>query len=82
MKTIEKTFKAEKQISEEFFKNRKLKTKNEKSYPFMPFDSQEPNQKYRSVSYYGEIKNPQELNVKNSFDLIEYLKTMSRLYRE
>ena len=40
----------------------------------MPFISQEPNEEYRSVSYYGEIKNPQELNVKNSFDLIEYLK--------
>ena len=74
MKIIEKTFKAEKEILEEFFKNRKLKIKNEKSYPFMPFDSQRPNQEYRSVTYYGEIKNPQELNVKNSFDLIEYLK--------
>ena len=40
----------------------------------MPFDSQEPNEDYRSVSYHGEIKNPRELNVKNSFDLIEYLK--------
>ena len=40
----------------------------------MPFGSQEPNQEYRSVSYYGEIKNPQELNVNNSFDLTEYLK--------
>ena len=40
----------------------------------MPFGSQEPNQVYRSVSYYDEIKNPQELNVKNSFDLAEYLK--------
>ena len=74
MKTIEKTFQAEKEILEEFFKNRKLKTKNEKRYPFIPFDSQEPSKVYRSVSYYGEIKNPQELNVKNSFDLIEYLK--------
>ena len=74
MKTIEETFKAEKEILEEFFKNRKLKTKNEKSYPFMPFGSQEPSDEYRSVSYYGEIKNPRELNVKNSFDLIEYLK--------
>ena len=74
MKTIEKTFKAEKEILEEFFKKRKLRIKNEKSYPFMPFDSQRPNEEYRSVSYYGEIKNPQELNIKNSFDLIEYLK--------
>ena len=78
MKTIEETFKAEKETLEEFFKNRKLKTRNEKSYPFMPFGSQEPSDEYicvyRSVSYYGEIKNPRELNVKNSFDLIEYLK--------
>ena len=74
MKTIEETFKAEKEILEDFFKNRKLKTKNEKSYPFMPFGPQLPNEDYSSVSYYGEIKNLQELNVKNSFDLIEYLK--------
>ena len=74
MKTIEETFKAEKEILEDFFKNRKLKTKNEELYPFMRFGSQEPCDEYRSVSYYGEIKNPRELNVKNSFDLIEYLK--------
>ena len=74
MKTIEETFKAEKEILEYFFKNRKLKTKNENSYPFMPFDPQEPCEDYRSVSHHGEIKNPRELNVKNSFDLIEYLK--------
>ena len=74
MKTIEETFKAEKEILEEFFKNRKLKTKNEKSYPFMPLGPQQPSEDYSSVSYYGEIKNPRELNVKNSFDLIEYLK--------
>ena len=74
MKSLEETFKAEKEILEEFFKNRKLKTKNEKSYPFMPAGFQQPSKVYRSVSYYGEIKNPRELNVKNSFDLIEYLK--------
>ena len=74
MKTIEETFKAEKQILEDFFKNRKLKTKNEKSYPFMPFTPFEPNVEYKSLHYHGEIKNPRELNVKNSFDLIEYLK--------
>ena len=69
MKTIEETFKAEKQILEEFFRNRKLKTKNEKSYPFMPFVPF-----VESLHYHGKIKNPQELNVKNSFNLIEYLK--------
>ena len=34
MKTREETFKAEKEILEDFFKNRKLKTKNEKSISF------------------------------------------------
>ena len=48
MKTIEESFKAEIEILEEFFKNRKLKIKNKKSYPFMPFGSQEPNEEYRS----------------------------------
>ena len=65
MKTIEETFKAEKEILY-FFKNRKLKTKDENSYPFMPFGFQQPNEDYRRVSYQGEIKNPRELNVKNS----------------
>ena len=72
MKTIEETFKAEKELLEKFFKNRKLKIKNEESYPFVP--SKDPCDEYRIVRYYGEIKNPRELNVKNSFDLIEYLK--------
>ena len=58
MKTIEETFKAEKEILEYFFKNRKLKTKDEKSYPFMPFGFQQPNEDYRRVSYQGKIKNP------------------------
>ena len=40
----------------------------------MPFGSQEPSDEYRSVSYYGKIKNLRELNVKNSFDLLKYLK--------
>ena len=47
----------------------------------MPFGFQEPNGEYRSVSYYGEIKNPRELNVKNSFDLIEYLNHVSFISR-
>ena len=64
-----RTYKVE--ILEEFFKNKKFKIKEEKSYPFIPFESREPNEEYRSVSYYGEIKNPRELNVKNSFNLIE-----------
>ena len=47
MKTIEETFKAEKEILEDFCKNRKLKTKNEKSYPFLLFDPQLQNEDYR-----------------------------------
>ena len=60
-----KTFKAEKEILEEFFKNRKLKIKNKKSYPLC-----------HSVLR-NRMKNTEVLaqeNVKNSFDLIEYLK--------
>ena len=34
MKTIEESFKAEKEILEEFFKNRKLKIKNKKIISF------------------------------------------------
>ena len=73
MKPIEKTFKAEKEILEEFFKNKRIKKINKISYPFSSFSSQQPSEEYISVSYYGEIKNPQELNIKNSFDLIDYL---------
>ena len=72
MKT--ESFKAEKEILEELFKNRRIKETNKISYPFEPHYSQQPTMEYKSASYYGEIKNPQELNVKNSFDLIEYLK--------
>ena len=64
MDSKKKLYKAKKQLLEDFFKNRKLKIKNEKSYPFVP--SQEPCNEYKIASYYGEIK--------NSFDLIEYLK--------
>ena len=73
MKPIEKTFKAEKEILEEFFKNTRIKKINKISYPFSSFSSQQPSEEYISVSYYGEIKNPQELNIRNSFDLIDYL---------
>ena len=64
MDSKKKLYKAKKELLEDFFKNRKLKIKNEKSYPFVP--SQEPCNEYKIASYYGEIK--------NSFDLIEYLK--------
>ena len=50
MKTIEESFKAEKEILEEFFKNRRIKKINKISYPFMPFSPLEPNEEYISVS--------------------------------
>ena len=66
MKPIEKTFKAEKEILEEFFKNRKINEIIE--------DGLWRDEIYKKLYYGGEIKNPQELNVKNSFDVPEYLK--------
>ena len=66
MKPIEKTFKAEKEILEEFFRNRKINKIIE--------DGLRGDEIYKTLYYDGEIKNPKELNVKNSFDLLEYLK--------
>ena len=66
MKPIEKTFKAEKEILEEFFKYRKINKIIE--------DGLRRDEIYKTLYYDGEIKNPQKLNVKNSFDLLEYLK--------
>ena len=61
-----KTFKAEKEILEEFFKNKKI---NEIC------DGLPLREEVYNIHYYtGEIKNPQKLNVKNSFDLLKYLK--------
>ena len=62
-----KTFKAEKEILEGFFKNRKIYTIREDGLPLSI-------QEYKNISYHGKINNLQELNVKNSFDLLEYLK--------
>ena len=62
-----KTFKAEKKILEDFFKNRKINTFREDSLTFREDE-------YKIFDYNGKIKNLQELNVKNSFDLLEYLK--------
>ena len=67
MKTIEKTFKAEKEILEDFFKNRKINTFREDGLTF-------GEDEYKIVDCNGEIENLQELNVKNLFDLLEYLK--------
>ena len=67
MKTIEETFKAEKEILEDFFKNKKI---NEICKNGLSIREDEYNIRY----YIGEIKNPQKFNVKNSFDLLEYLK--------
>ena len=66
MKTIEETFKAEKEILEDFFKNRKIEEMLE--------DGSRGDELYKTLYYDGKIKNPQELNVKNSFDLLKYLK--------
>ena len=66
MKTIEETFKAEKEILEDFFKNRKIEKMIE--------DGLRGDEIYKIFDYYGKIKNLQELNVKNSFDLLKYLK--------
>ena len=66
MKTIEESFKAEKEIVEEFLKN---KTINE-IFDGLSLREDEYNRRY----YTGKIKNPQKLNVENSFDLLEYLK--------
>ena len=68
MKTIEETFKVEKEILEEFFKNKK---KFEIYKNGLSIREEEYNIHY----YTGKIKNPQKLNVKNSFDLLEYLKS-------
>ena len=67
MKTIEETFKAEKEILEEFFKNRKITKIREDGLTLSE-------EEYKIFSYGGKTKNLQELNVKNSFDLLEYLK--------
>ena len=61
MKTIEETFKAEKEVLEDFFKNRKINTIRKDGLPFREDE-------YKNIDYRGEIKNLQELNVKNSFD--------------
>ena len=62
-----KTFKAEKEILEDFFKNRKINTIREDGLTLSE-------EEYKIFSYHGKIKNLQELNVKNSFDLLEYFK--------
>ena len=74
MKTIEETFKAEKEILEFFFKNRKINTIKEDGLTFREDE-------YKIFGYYGKIKNLQELNVKNSFDLLKYLKPVSLVKR-
>ena len=67
MKTIEKSFKAEKEILEEFFKNKKINEICKNCFSIRE-------DVYNICYYTGEIKNSQKLNVKNSFDLLEYLK--------
>ena len=72
MKTIEESLKVENEILEEFFKNRQITEIKESCYSIHP-----PNQHiYSDSKYKGCILNPQELNVKNTFDLLEYLKPL------
>ena len=73
MKTIEETFKVEKEILEEFLKNREMiKGVYEKFN--RQLGNEFPGPYYGKFGYNGVIKNPRELNVKNTFDLLEYLK--------
>ena len=67
MKTIEESFKTEKEILEDFFKNKKINEICKNGFSIR--------EDVYNIRYYtGKIKNPQKLNVKNSFDLLEYLK--------
>ena len=56
-------------ISGDFFKNKKIDmiTKD---------DLTSEKRQYKIFNYSGRIANLRELNVKNSFELLEYLKTM------
>ena len=54
-------------ISEDFLKNRKIDMIRKDDLIF-------EKRQYKIFNYFGKIKNLQELNVKNSFDLLEYLK--------
>ena len=54
-------------ISKDFLKNRKIDMIRKDDLTF-------EKRQYKIFNYFGKIKNLQELNVKNSFDLLEYLK--------
>ena len=54
-------------ILEDFLKNRKINMFRKDGLTFR-------DEEYKIFDYIGKIKNRQELNVKNSFDLLEYLK--------
>ena len=73
MKTIEETFKVEKEILEEFLKNREM-IKGVFEEFNRQLGNESPGSYYGNFGYNGVIKNPRELNVKNTFDLLEYLK--------
>ena len=51
----------------DFFKNRKIDMIRKDDLTF-------EKRQYKIFNYFGRIKNLQELNVKNSFELLEYLK--------
>ena len=54
-------------ILQDFLKNRKINMFRKDGLTFR-------DEEYKIFDYIGKIKNRQELNVKNSFDLLEYLK--------
>ena len=54
-------------ILEDFLKNRKINIFRQDGLTFKK-------EEYKTFKYKGEIENRQELNGKNSFDLLEYLK--------
>ena len=67
MNTIEETFKTEKEILEEFFTNRVIYTIRKTYFSRL-------SRSCIGFEYCGRIKNPQELNIINLYDLLEYLK--------
>ena len=79
MKTIEETFKVEKEILEELLKNREMIKRVFEKFN-RQLGNESPGPYYGKFGYNGVIKNPRELNVKNTFTKI--LKTIFCLYCE
>ena len=71
MKTIEETFKVEKEILEELLKNREMIKRVFEKFN-RQLGNESPGPYYGKFGYNGVIKNPRELNVK--IHLLKYLK--------